>query len=145
MNFAVVDKQTLEIKNVYWSESGIDKTRADYADSVVHVQVPEGLDYWCIKSLSDFTIVADLDKVSAKKEQKLVEIRKTRDTLLSQCDWTQARDSPLSQEKQDEWAQYRQSLRDLPITVTDPTNVTWPTPPVVTEVPESPVVTETTA
>ena len=129
MNFAVVDKQTLEIKNIYWSDSGIDKTRADYEDSVVHVQVPEGLDYWCIKSLADFTIVADLDKVSSKNNKKLDEMRKTRDTLLSQCDWTQGNDSPLSPEKKEEWAAYRQSLRDLPSTVMDPTNVTWPTPP----------------
>ena len=56
-------------------------------------------------------------------------LRRERSSLLSSSDWTQGRDSPLSQEKQDEWAAYRQSLRDLPSTVADPTNVTWPTPP----------------
>jgi hypothetical protein len=129
MNFAVVDKQTLEIKNVYWSESGIDKTRPDHTDSVVHVQVPAGLDYWCIKSLADFTIIADLDKVSSKNNKKLDEMRKTRDTLLSHCDWTQARDAPLTTEQQDEWTLYRKALRDLPANISDPTQVVWPTPP----------------
>jgi hypothetical protein len=56
-------------------------------------------------------------------------LRRERSSLLSSSDWTQFRDSPLSQEKQDEWAAYRQSLRDLPSIVTDPTNVTWPTLP----------------
>ena len=35
----------------------------------------------------------------------------------------------LTDEQKAEWATYRQQLRDLPATVTDPTNVTWPTPP----------------
>ena len=56
-------------------------------------------------------------------------LRRERSSLLSSSDWTQFRDSPLSQEKQDEWATYRQFLRDLPNTVTDPTDVKWPTPP----------------
>jgi hypothetical protein len=129
MNFAVVDKQTLNIKNVYWSDSGVDETRPDYNESVVHVQVPEGLDYWCIKSLPDFTIIADVDAVLAKKEQKFSELRKTRTTLLAECDWTQVNDSPMSSEKKAVWAQYRQALRDLPDTTRDPTDVTWPTPP----------------
>ena len=56
-------------------------------------------------------------------------LRRERKSLLSDSDWTQGRDSPLTIEKQDEWAVYRQALRDLPSTITDPTNVTWPTPP----------------
>jgi hypothetical protein len=56
-------------------------------------------------------------------------LRRERKNLLSDSDWTQGRDSPLTTEKQDEWVAYRQALRDLPSTVTDPTNVVWPTPP----------------
>jgi hypothetical protein len=56
-------------------------------------------------------------------------IRRERRSILSECDWTQGNDSPLSSEKKAEWAEYRQALRDLPSTVTDPTHVTWPTPP----------------
>ena len=40
-------------------------------------------------------------------------IREFRQHLLTISDWTQATDSPLSNEKKVEWAAYRQALRDL--------------------------------
>ena len=43
-------------------------------------------------------------------------IRLQRNELLNQSDWTQINDSPLSDSKKQEWATYRQSLRDLPST-----------------------------
>lgn len=39
--------------------------------------------------------------------------RKRRDNLLSETDWTQANDSPLSDANKQTWATYRTSLRDL--------------------------------
>lgn len=56
-------------------------------------------------------------------------VRSKRDKTLSDCDWTQAADSPLSDAKKAEWATYRQQLRDLPANTSDPANPTWPTPP----------------
>ena len=44
--------------------------------------------------------------------------RQVRNMKLLRCDWTQAPDSPLSEEKKKEWATYRQKLRDLTKTVT---------------------------
>ena len=55
-------------------------------------------------------------------------LRLQRNNLLTQSDWTQFNDSPLTDTKKQEWATYRQALRDLPST-TDPRNPTWPTPP----------------
>ena len=52
-----------------------------------------------------------------------------RNILLSDSDWTQSNDSPLSDSKKAEWATYRQSLRDLPATESDPENATFPTKP----------------
>jgi len=46
--------------------------------------------------------------------------RKRRDNLLAASDWTQANDSPLSNDKKIEWASYRTLLRDLP------SNKSWP-------------------
>ena len=46
-------------------------------------------------------------------DNSLGTIRSYRDGLLSNCDWTQAVDSPLSSEKKAEWATYRQELRDI--------------------------------
>ena len=52
-----------------------------------------------------------------------------RDILLKESDWTQFTDSPLTDSKKDEWKTYRQSLRDLPATESDPENATFPTKP----------------
>ena len=43
-------------------------------------------------------------------------LRNKRNELLKQSDWTQVNDCPLSDSKKQEWATYRQSLRDLPST-----------------------------
>jgi hypothetical protein len=59
-------------------------------------------------------------------------IRDKRRLLLQLCDWTQALDSPLSENKRAEWAAYRQALRDLPDEqggVNSIDEVVWPTPP----------------
>ena len=40
-------------------------------------------------------------------------LRFDRDDFLKQSDWTQYNDSPLSDDKKNEWKTYRQSLRDL--------------------------------
>ena len=56
-------------------------------------------------------------------------LRHMRDTLLRESDWTQFTDSPLTDSKKTEWKTYRQSLRDLPATESDPENATFPTKP----------------
>ena len=57
------------------------------------------------------------------------DFRNKRDTLLSKSDWTQVPDAPVDQAA---WAAYRQLLRDLPSTTTDPFNVQWPKSPSAT-------------
>jgi hypothetical protein len=61
-------------------------------------------------------------------ENKMVQVRNYRNLLLSNSDWTQMSDSPLSDDKKAEWAIYRQILRNLPNTV-DLNNVVYPTQP----------------
>lgn len=56
-------------------------------------------------------------------------LRDTRNRLLSGSDWTQMQDSPLTDKARDAWAQYRAALRDLPGTVKNASNVTWPKSP----------------
>jgi hypothetical protein len=60
-----------------------------------------------------------------QKEQFWQAIRRRRNELLAACDWTQLRDVPSSSD----WATYRQALRDLPNTTSDPTRIVWPTAP----------------
>ena len=56
-------------------------------------------------------------------------LRHMRNILLRESDWTQFTDSPLSDSKKTEWKTYRQALRDLPATESDPENATFPTKP----------------
>jgi hypothetical protein len=58
----------------------------------------------------------------------LMEVKRIRDTLLASSDWTQLPDNPLSIEKREEWAYYRQLLRDI-TEQQDLNNIIWPTAP----------------
>lgn len=53
-------------------------------------------------------------------------LRHRRDQLLAACDWTQVADAPVDQAA---WSAYRQALRDLPESVSDPRQAIWPEPP----------------
>jgi len=134
MPWVIVNNDTLDIATTYSSEPDV---QLDYhgdwgnPELFTHVKIPDG--YKSNLTLahrdSDGVIQIVENPNDNKNEIALQSIRAIRNSKLVTCDWTQSRDSPLTIEKQDEWAIYRQSLRDLPITVTDPTNVTWPTPP----------------
>lgn len=77
--------------------------------------------------------IAELDAGEAKNL-----LRKDRNRLLTDCDWTRLDDNGLDSSKKTEWETYRQALRDLPATA-NPTldseydlnysSFTWPTKP----------------
>ena len=59
-------------------------------------------------------------------------IRTERDRLLTESDWTQANDTPLTEADVAKWKTYRTSLRDLPSDQSSKTkysDITWPTKP----------------
>ena len=63
------------------------------------------------------------------------EVRKKRNMLLDDSDWTQMPDSALTDSKKTEWATYRQALRDMMASYTDSEsntveNTTFPTQPI---------------
>ena len=66
-----------------------------------------------------------------KFHEKGIEIlRKQRNTLLTQSDWTvTVADVNLSESALEAWKVYRQALRDLPSITEDPENPVWPTAP----------------
>lgn len=74
--------------------------------------------------------VVDLtqDQIDQKISAQWNVVRTERNKKLAATDWTQSKDSPLSAEKQQEWAAYRQSLRDITLQE-DPFNIVWPTEP----------------
>ena len=77
--------------------------------------------------LKTVTVTADYESL----------IRKFRDKKLASSDWTNGQDSPLSDSKRQEWAVYRQALRDITETYNANTvttkeqfdNIVWPVKP----------------
>ncbi len=56
-------------------------------------------------------------------------VRGQRDGQLRGSDWTQIGDAALGDHTAEEWATYRQSLRDLPQTYSRVSEVVWPNDP----------------
>lgn len=77
--------------------------------------------------------IAALEALRVEEAAEAVEdLKKTnrqkRNDLLAASDWTQANDSPLTDEAKASWVTYRTALRDLPSS-SDWPNVTFPTEP----------------
>ena len=66
------------------------------------------------------------EEIQSAKDSAMAQIRGQRNSLLAACDWTQIADCTIP--KKAEWATYRQTLRDLPSTVTGDsrTFTNWP-------------------
>jgi hypothetical protein len=73
-----------------------------------------------IQELEDMKAAADLD---------FSRTRTQRDAMLRDTDWTQIADAALGGHTAEEWATYRQELRDLPAGFSKVSEVVWPTPP----------------
>jgi hypothetical protein len=71
---------------------------------------------------------ADEETINKRREIKWSEVRSGRDSLLSESDWTQFNDSPISGSTLTDWQTYRQSLRDI-TNQSDPYDITWPNRP----------------
>jgi hypothetical protein len=56
-------------------------------------------------------------------------VKSQRNALLTESDWTQIPNNPLTVDQQQAWAVYRQELRDVTSQSGYPFNVIWPTPP----------------
>ena len=67
------------------------------------------------------------DPETIPNEWLLERLRKHRNRLLSQSDWTQAADNPISNKAA--WATYRQALRDFPTGWTPAETVNFPDEP----------------
>ena len=72
---------------------------------------------------------AELDQQHHTNDILPKEIRTKRNKLLSDSDWTQTLDSPLSAEQKQAWATYRQELRDITAQAGFPVSVVYPTKP----------------
>ena len=62
-------------------------------------------------------------------ESQIEVIRSRRNKMLSDTDWTQFADSPLSDEKKEAFKVYRQQLRDMTKTYQETGQINWPEEP----------------
>lgn len=77
---------------------------------------------------------AEIDARIAASEGLLLEtqwrsVRSERDALLTASDWVITKALETSTSVPQDWADYRQALRDLPQNTSDPFNVAWPSKP----------------
>lgn len=107
-----------------------------YPHRFVETQKPDGYIYDGSTYSIEESEVVEYEKIREKtKEEQDSEInsvweniRAQRNILLTESDWTQLPDSPLSNQKQMEWQIYRQQLRD--VTLADsPYGIGLPIPP----------------
>ena len=72
---------------------------------------------------------AELDARAAAADLDMRDVRRRRDGQLRNTDWTQIGDAALAGHTAEEWATYRQVLRDLPQTYSRVSEVVWPNDP----------------
>lgn len=69
------------------------------------------------------------DAAQRAGNEAISRMRRIRNRLLTESDWTQMPDAPLDDETRAAWAVYRQALRDIPQTTDEPDDVIWPAQP----------------
>jgi hypothetical protein len=122
MKFAVYDKATGEIlKHVSGPPDHVAEQVGDNEE--FYLNCPESA-----TRIVDNEPVAEIQI----KHEVSDRLRIMRNQALTNCDWTQLLDAPLSPEKRKEWATYRQRLRDMDVTVAFDKAV-WPPVPILVE------------
>ena len=71
----------------------------------------------------------ELDDRAAAADLDFSMVRMERNAKLSSCDWTQIADAALGEHTAEEWATYRQELRDLPAGFSKVSEVVFPDDP----------------
>ena len=71
----------------------------------------------------------ELDARAEAADLDMHRVRSQRNTMLWASDWTQIGDAALGDHTAEEWATYRQELRDLPATYSRVSEVVWPEDP----------------
>ena len=145
---SIVDNNTGEIIGMYVPgatppDEGVDENNS--GRSIVHMtsEVPNPVEYQQTKYYKDgewktrewkgdyFTWKSN-ETWEFNSDAFWEKVREDRNWKLFQCDWTQSPDSPLSDSKKAEWAEYRTILRSIPAqesTTTELDQIVWPDKP----------------
>ena len=144
MNYAIIDgttvKSTGTIQQLFPNTSfSITGPNADFLTENNVVELVENLSYTTpTQKLSTVDAYVEggkaynvrVENTTADEQtelinQKWIEIRELRNQILKDTDWRASSDLTLS----NAWKNYRNDLRQIPQTQTDPYNITWPTKP----------------
>jgi hypothetical protein len=91
------------------------------------------LSYWNTQKLGVQPTLASIDTQISDSEiesyQRWKIIRAERDKLLKGSDYLILADAPVDETQKQEWATYRQALRDIPQNYDSPDEVVYPTKP----------------
>lgn len=109
---------------IYNTTTGIIKRHMVVPPAMVDIQCEAGEEFYLNCPPSATYIINNVPLVIPPIPSMDV-IRRRRNYLLAQCDWTQLPDAPVDKSA---WAIYRQQLRDFPA-ICDPANPVWPIPP----------------
>lgn len=84
-------------------------------------------------NVEDYLSSISEPSISSSVEKEIIwdQLRLKRDRLIASTDWTQMPDAPLDDAKKAEFTAYRQALRDIPQTYSDPDAVVWPEKPTI--------------
>ena len=95
---------------------------SQYVKNNIIKDIPKKPNFKC-----DFDFSSEVWVESPLKQKEAINFQ--RSALLYKSDWTQIPGGPLTPELQQQWADYRQELRDISLQSGYPFNVVWPTPP----------------
>jgi hypothetical protein len=74
-------------------------------------------------------VVVQKDKTEITDEQWFAIARDWRSRLLFESDWSQVSDNSLTEIQREQWKQYRQELRNITESVTNPKDIVFPDMP----------------
>lgn len=128
MNFYFLMSELFPYKRweIMWSgesKNGVLVNPEDALPTYESIEWPEG-----VEPLTFDECVAEWERLEPR--WLALPYRTNRQIALELSDWTQLPNSALSDEKIQEWADYRQALRDLDFSVDNLDSIVWPEPPV---------------
>lgn len=107
---------------VYSGYDSSTRPTPNWNEDVIESEPINGVQRWSIMSCSP-------EQETHRFEMAASAIRSRRDQLLTESDWTQLSDVPMTSEAAQQWKDYRQALRDITLHPEFPWNSTWPTKP----------------
>ena len=126
-----------EVYNIKWSDSKKDSEIVDVEAHTIAAHKDEDGNDVAEEDVATTYVQSHFVGDDTAKDARILadewtQIRAERDRLLTESDWTQGNDTPLSDADKAKWTTYRGKLRTLPADQSSKTtyaSITWPTKP----------------